>query len=330
MRYLILNADDFGYSAGVNAAILRAHREGVLTSASLMVAEPGCAEAVELARQNPALGVGLHVAVTYDHALLPARDIPLLVDANGKFGADPFRVGLRYSFSKKAQAQLRREMEAQFARFARLGLAWSHADGHQHFHMHPVVWDNLLDLCDAYGVHSLRIPHEELRAHFGRKGKENREKGNEETASSSFILHPSSFFRGDGPNLNTVATLFLRAMRRRNLRTLRARRTLGGKPIFVCDRVYGQLQTGNMNTPYTLRLLDRLHTPTSEIYFHPGTPHARALPLAEQSSGIQDVELQTLLDPNVQARIEALGLQTGTYAQIETEMNKSASPASAR
>ena len=189
-------------------------------------------------------------------------------------------------------------MEAQFARFAHFGLDWSHADGHQHFHMHPIVWDTFLDLCDAYGVHRLRIPHEELRAHFGG--------GN-----------------GDGPNLNTVATLFLRAMRRRNLRVLRARGTLGGKPVFLCERVYGQLQTGNMNTVYTLRLLDRLHTSTSEIYFHPGTPHARALPAAQQINGICDVELQALLDPAVRARIEALEIQTGTYAQIETAVNKS-------
>jgi predicted glycoside hydrolase/deacetylase ChbG (UPF0249 family) len=339
MRYLIINADDFGYSATVNAAVLRAHREGVLTSASLMVAEPGCEEAVETARQTPTLGVGLHLAVTYDHALLPPRDIPLLADAQGKFGADPFRVGLRYSFSKGAQAQLRREMEAQFARFAQFGLDWSHADGHQHFHMHPVIWDTLLDLCDAYGVHRLRVPHEDLRAHFGGQAEEKKRRREEEKKRGTLIL-PSAFSlppsaRGDGPNLNTVATLFLRAMRRRNLRVLRARRTLGGKPVFLCDRVYGQLQTGNMNTAYTLRLLDRLQYRASEIYFHPGTPHARALPAALQSNGIRDVELQTLLDPAVRARIEALELQTGTYAQIEMgvnkmRVNKSAFSASAR
>ena len=59
MRYLIVNADDFGYSEEVNNAILRAHREGVLTSTSLMVAEPGCEQAVAIARQTPTLGVGL-------------------------------------------------------------------------------------------------------------------------------------------------------------------------------------------------------------------------------------------------------------------------------
>ncbi len=159
MRYLIINADDFGYSPDVNAAVLRAHREGILTSASLMVAEEGWCEAVEIARQTPTLGVGLHVATTVDHALLDRRDIPHLVGPNGKFGVDPLRVGLKYMFSRSAQSELRREMEAQFDRFARTGLPCSHVDGHQHFHMLPFVWDILQELCDRYGVHRLRLPH---------------------------------------------------------------------------------------------------------------------------------------------------------------------------
>lgn len=291
MRYLIINADDFGYSNTVNEAVLRAHSEGVLTSASLMVAEAGFDHAVEIARCAPALGVGLHVALTVDHALLPVRDLPDIVDAQGRFGGDPFKAALKYFFGPSAKRQVRREMEAQFARFASTGLPWSHVDGHQHFHMQVVAWDALLDLCDAYGVHRVRVPREELRAHLRVKGAR--------------------------PDLNTVATLALRAVCRRNLRVLKERRTLGGKPIFTCERVYGQLQTGNMNTEYTLGLLARLTARTNEIYFHPGTTHAHALPAGEQRDGIRDVELRALLDPAVRNKIEALGLRPGTYAQVE-------------
>ncbi|HZO87802.1 MAG TPA: hopanoid biosynthesis-associated protein HpnK [Chthonomonadaceae bacterium] len=291
MKHLIINADDFGYSARVNAAVLRAHREGVLTSASLMVAEAGWREAVAIARRTPTLGVGLHVVTTFDKAVLPAQEIPHLLGAQGKFGADPLRVGLRYAFSRAARRELRREMEAQFERFAQTGLPWSHVDGHQHFHMHPVVWDYLLDLCDRYGVHRLRIPHEKLRAHL-RDG-------------------------GDGPNLNTAALLALRVLRRRNLRVLRARKTLGGRPPFFCDRVYGHLQSSNMNAAYLLRLLERLNGTAVEIYFHPGTDYARPLPPAQQTEDVRDVELHALLDPAVRAKIETLGLCTGRYADVE-------------
>lgn len=322
MRYLIVNADDFGYSEEVNTAILRAHWEGVLTSASLMVAEPGCEHAVSIARQTPALGVGLHLVVSYDHALLPTRDIPLIVNDGGKFGADPFRVAMSYYYNKKAQAQLKREMAAQFARFAQFGLEWSHVDGHQHFHLHPTIWDTLLDLCDMYNVHRLRVPHEDTRAHFQQRKivRALLAAPSPALASDTNLAHGEhspTTNRIEGFSLNTVSSLFLRALRRRNLRVLAERRTLGGKPAFICDRVYGQLQTGNMHEAYTLELLNRLHCPTNEIYFHPGTVHARALPADLQRDNVRDVELHTLLSPTIRARIEVLGLQTGTYAQIE-------------
>jgi hopanoid biosynthesis associated protein HpnK len=202
MKSLIVNADDFGYSGRVNAAILRAHREGILTSASLMVAEPGFEEAVALARAHPKLGVGLHVATTYDHPLLPPAEIPALMGGDGKFGRDPFLTGLRYAFSHTAQTQLRREMEAQFARFAATGLPWSHADGHQHFHLHPVVWANFLDLCEQYNVHRIRLPRESLRAHRQ--------------------------VQGQTPAFNTLACVALEALARRCLRQLQERRDRAG------------------------------------------------------------------------------------------------------
>jgi hopanoid biosynthesis associated protein HpnK len=291
MQYLILNADDFGMSARVNAAVWKAHTEGILTSASLMVAEPGFAEAVEIARQIPTLGVGLHLAVTFDHALLPPHEIPHLVGPDGIFSRDLFRAGIRYFRSKEARQELQREMQAQFARFAATELPWSHADGHQHFHLHPALWDTFLDLCDRYGVHRLRLPREEFRAHF----------------------HAG----GDGPNENTSGMLVLRLLYRRSLRALRRRRTLGGRPIFFCERVYGQLQSGNMNTDYTLDLLGRLRGATNEIFFHPGSDYAMPLPLAEQRADLRDVELAALLDPAVRSRIAALGLCLGNYARVE-------------
>jgi chitin disaccharide deacetylase len=302
MTYLIVNSDDYGYSSEVNAAVLRAHREGILTSASLMVAEAGFAEAVELAHRTPTLGVGLHVVVSYDHALLPQKAIPHLVDARGRFGMDLLRVSLSYACSRTAQAELRSEMAAQFERFAQTGLPWSHVDGHQHMHLHPVVWDNLLELCDQHGIHRLRIPLEELRAHF-RAG-------------------------GDGFSLNTMASLFLRVQRRRCLRTLRQRTLHGKSPIFHCDRVYGQLQTGNMNRDYLLQLLPRLTGQTVEVYFHPGAPHARLLPQMQQRDDVRDVELQALLAPEIRSLIERLNLCLARYEDAERVLTSRTVPAS--
>src|ERR1041384_8770935 len=97
-RRLIVNADDFGRSRSINQAVLRAHREGVLTSASLMVNEPDCAEAVALAKENPKLGVGLPLTLLCGRSALPPEKIPRLVDARGEFDESPVRVGMHYFF----------------------------------------------------------------------------------------------------------------------------------------------------------------------------------------------------------------------------------------
>src|SRR2546426_10738868 len=97
-RRLIVNADDFGRSAEINTAVIRAHSEGVLTTASLMVNEEGFEEAVDLARLHPALGVGLHLTLVCGHSTLSASCIPGLVDARRQFTNCPVTAGTNYFF----------------------------------------------------------------------------------------------------------------------------------------------------------------------------------------------------------------------------------------
>src|SRR6185295_16429695 len=99
-RRLIINADDFGRSRSINGAVIRAHTDGVLTSASLMVNEPDCAEAVALAKQNPKLGVGLHLTLLMGHSALPPEKLPGLVNQRNEFSNNPVGVGLRYFFQR--------------------------------------------------------------------------------------------------------------------------------------------------------------------------------------------------------------------------------------
>src|SRR6266568_2059787 len=88
-RRLIVNADDFGRSGSINSAVIRAHREGILTTASLMVNEPACAEAVTLAKANPRLGVGLHLTLLCGHSSLSRQSVPGLVNEEREFGDNP-------------------------------------------------------------------------------------------------------------------------------------------------------------------------------------------------------------------------------------------------
>src|SRR2546427_12338231 len=107
-RRLIVNADDFGRSRGINAAVIRAHREGILTTASLMVNEAACDEAVALARENPRLGVGLHLTLVCGRSALPAEKIPGLVNGERQLNDCPMATEIRYYAHRRLAAQFGR------------------------------------------------------------------------------------------------------------------------------------------------------------------------------------------------------------------------------
>ena len=157
---LIVNADDFGCSTSVNAAVAQAHTFGTLTSASLMVTGEAAGEAAAIAGDHPNLAVGLHLTLSRARSILPGNAIPNLVDMRGRFSDDPIAASLKYYFSAAARRQLASEIEAQFEAFVRLGIPMSHVDGHQHLHAHPVVLPIVIRLAQEYGAHGIRVPRE--------------------------------------------------------------------------------------------------------------------------------------------------------------------------
>jgi len=142
-RAVLITADDFGDSPEVNAAVARAHREGVLRYASLMVLRPAAAAAAALARENPGLGVGLHLELCSDA---------------------PEKAGLRYFFDAKARAGLEGEIRAQLEALKGFGIKPTHVDGHMNVHVHPVVFPALCRLAREYGIPRVRLPARELAA----------------------------------------------------------------------------------------------------------------------------------------------------------------------
>ncbi|RKP52136.1 hopanoid biosynthesis-associated protein HpnK [Trinickia fusca] len=159
-RALIVTADDFGLHERVNAAVERAHREGVLTSASLMVSAPAASDAVERARRLPSLRVGLHLVLADGAATSPVERIPALVGRDGRFGDAMVRDGFRFFFLPHVRAQLAREIRAQFEQFAATGLPLDHVNAHKHFHVHPTVLSLVLEIGREYGLRAVRLPFE--------------------------------------------------------------------------------------------------------------------------------------------------------------------------
>ena len=162
---LVVTADDFGASRGVNAAVVRAHRDGILTGASLMVRGEAAAEAVRAAREAPELGVGLHLVLAQGLPAAPAGEVRSLVTREGRFPENPVLAGFRHAWAwcrRGGRAELAREVEAQLAAFAATGLPLGHVDGHLNMHLHPMVLPTLIALAPRYGIRAMRLTRDDL------------------------------------------------------------------------------------------------------------------------------------------------------------------------
>lgn len=160
MKSLIVTADDFGLDPAVNDAVETAHRDGILTAASLMVAAPAAADAVARAKRLPTLAVGLHIALVDAGAMLPASDLPDLVTPDGRFSDAQALAGFSYFFRPAVRRQLEAEIRAQFRAFAATGLALDHVDAHKHMHIHPTVGRMIIEIGTEFGLRALRWPVE--------------------------------------------------------------------------------------------------------------------------------------------------------------------------
>lgn len=273
-RRIILTADDFGLSESVNEGVERAHREGVLTSASLMVAGPAAEDAVRRARALPSLRVGLHLVVLEGPAVLPRGRIPDLVDDRGWFPSDQIRLGLNYFFRPRVRVQLAAEIRAQFAAFAATGLTLDHADAHKHMHLHPTVGRMMIDIGREYGLRAVRVPAEP-------------------------------------PGVLTVSEEPARISERVLYRwTYLLRRQARRVGLATTEHCFGIRWSGRMTAERLLRLLPHLPPGTSEIYFHPAV--GRDATLQALMPGYQhEAELAALLDPRVREALAAIGARSG-------------------
>lgn len=155
MKKLIVNADDFGLTAGVNRAVIDCHRAGVVTSATLMVGARAAADAAALFKDNPDLGVGLHVNLTSGEPLLPPQKVSSLVSGDGRFpGVSAAMIRLTAGLARGAEIEA--EIEAQIERCRELGIEPTHVDSHHHVHAHPRVRAILSWVCRRAGIKKAR------------------------------------------------------------------------------------------------------------------------------------------------------------------------------
>jgi predicted glycoside hydrolase/deacetylase ChbG (UPF0249 family) len=154
-RYLIVNADDFGLSEGVSRGIIRAHREGILTSTTFMVNFPWAAEMVPLLNEAPDLGVGIHLNLTTGAPVLPPEQIPTVVSREGRFCKS-----LLHLVSRVDPGDALREWSAQVEKgIALLGRKPTHLDTHRYLQGIPRFAEVMIDVARRFGIPAVRCLH---------------------------------------------------------------------------------------------------------------------------------------------------------------------------
>lgn len=265
MRRLIINADDFGLTPGVNRAIVEAHLHGVVTSATLMANATAFPEAVQLAQSVSRLSVGCHIVLLDGSPLLTASQIPSLVDRRD---GTRFREGLG-GFAWRAIAggldpdQIEAEATGQIGKLQSFGIAVSHLDTHKHTHIFPRVLRPLLRAAKACGVRAMRNP-------FG------------PVPLTQFTARPSLWKRwAQVRTLNSLAGKFHAAVK--------------DEGMITPDGTLGIVATGALDERLFRYMVEHLPEGTWEFVCHPGynDPALQSVQTRLRESRVRELQLLT-------------------------------------
>ena len=291
MRNLIVNADDLGWTQGVNRGIAEAHRNGIVTSTSLLA--NGCAfeEGVQSALQSPRLGVGVHLNLSDGKPLAPARQVKSLLDENGNFSGGPETLLFRLTAKSLDAREVELEWNAQIEKVRAAGIRPTHLDGHKHVQMLPGLFAVALRLAKKHGIEAVRVSHEasSLRAALNSGGQ-----------LAGLILKQGVQARG----LKLLA---------RDARKMAER-----AGVAAADYFCGIAQTGVLTKKGIQQMLASLPEGTTELMCHPGYADAELEKSATRLQKSRQTELEILTDKEIRKSIAALGIRLINYGEIST------------
>jgi hopanoid biosynthesis associated protein HpnK len=287
---LIVNADDFGLTEGVNRAIVELHRAGLVTSASLMARAGATDEAIQLARATPSLGVGCHVVLSDGEPVLPPDRIPSLVDARtGRFPNSLTGFLLRLYTGRIRAEEIEAEATAQISLLQQRGVHLTHIDTHKHVHMFSPVLRPVLRAARAAGIHAVRHPFEPewaVRAAIG------------------------------APLARVVQITALRPL------APRSRKILAQEGFVTTDGTIAMAGTGTLDAGALRSLLEQIPAGTWELVTHPGYNDADLALVRTRLRASRDVERVSLT-----AIQDVPGIELISFAELETSVPAAPSPA---
>ena len=288
MKLLIVNADDFGLTEGVNQGILDAHRRGLVTSTSLLANGAAFQSAVAASRDAPKLGVGIHLNLTDGRPIAPPSEIPSLLNAAHAFAAKPPQLVQQLLAGTVQPAHIEREFRAQIEHVLAAGITPTHLDGHQHVQTWPSIFAITVKLALEYGVRGIRCSAER-------------------TVNLASVLR-------------TPSVRFLRQfVVARALALLAAgQRARAWKAGLACPaHCYGITQTGLLDVVNLETILRSVPEGASELMCHPGYADQDLEAVPTRLHNQRQTEVDALTQPAVMTLATRLGLTLGTYRDVQ-------------
>jgi len=282
MKRIIINADDFGLSRSVNEGIIKAHRDGVLTSATLMANTPGFDQAVALAKENPGLGVGLHLNIVRGRPVSRPETVSSLLAADGRFPGRASVVMRRLFLGRMNKAEFERELRAQVEKALAAGVRLSHFDSEKNLHVLPPFFKLALTIGRDYGLSKVRFVRE---------------------------------FRFSSAPGQSLKAAFL------SLSCAGMKGRLRRAGLVITDRFYGISYSGRLTAAAIDRILSREEDGSAEIMVHPGFVDQGLLDL-EATVGpyyinkYREAELEALLDGRLKETVRRRGIRLITFHEL--------------
>jgi chitin disaccharide deacetylase len=285
VRRLIVNADDFGLTAGVNRAIVEGNRQGIVTSATLMANAQASEAAIDLARSQPGLKTGCHV-VLIDGVPL-AANLPSLTNGSARFRSSLKEFAMAAVRKKLAVEEIEREVEAQVRKLQSSGITLTHVDSHKHTHMFPHVLRPLLRVARACGIRAVRNPFEPMRS----------------WPSRMVLATPGLWLRSVGVTaFGMFAAEFRRAIKEQG--------------IVSTDGTVGITVTGLLDQPKLLRIFEALPEGTWELVCHPGYSDADLQSAGTRLTQSREIELAALTSEVTKKTLARLKIELISYADL--------------
>ena len=287
MKSLIVNADDLGWTEGINRGIAEAHRKGLVTSTSLLANGRAFDSAVQVAAANPELGVGVHLNLSDGPPTAQSGKVSSLLDSHGELHDGPEGLLLNIAGRSLKLEEVEREWDAQIQKVIRAGIEPSHLDGHKHVHMLPGLYDVTLRLAKKFAIRAIRVSHEEstLRSALS-AGKP--QKG-------GVVLRQGVQARG------------LKLLARD------ARETADRAGLSTADYFCGIAQTGALTREGVGRFLEVLPEGTTELMCHPGYADDELSKTATRLQTSRQTELEILIDPGIRKIVARRGIRLISY-----------------